>query len=58
MDVDGEMNQTIQHHPPAQAPVSSNTQQPQQPFMPGLPQPTAGKPLCLPFPILLTTFQK
>ncbi|XP_011497875.1 PREDICTED: mothers against decapentaplegic homolog 4 isoform X2 [Ceratosolen solmsi marchali] len=40
MDVDGEMNQTIQHHPPAQAPASSNTQQSQQPFMPGLPQPT------------------
>ena len=36
MDIDGEMNQTIQHHPPqAQAPAVNNTQ-PQQSFIPGL----------------------
>ncbi|XP_076295159.1 smad/Smad4 homolog Medea isoform X6 [Lasioglossum baleicum] len=38
MDVDGEMNQTIQHHPPAQ-PTSSNTQPSQQTFIPGLAPP-------------------
>lgn len=37
MDVDGEMNQTIQHHPPAQPPATNNTQQAQQSFIPGLP---------------------
>lgn len=38
MDVDGEMNQTIQHHPPAPQPTSSNNaQQAQQGFIPGLP---------------------
>lgn len=35
MEVDGEMNQTIQHHPPTQPPAANNPQQPQQPFMPG-----------------------
>ncbi|XP_011879453.1 PREDICTED: mothers against decapentaplegic homolog 4 isoform X3 [Vollenhovia emeryi] len=39
MDVDGEINQTIQHHPPAQPTASSNAQQAQQGFMPGLPPP-------------------
>ncbi|XP_020281756.1 mothers against decapentaplegic homolog 4 isoform X2 [Pseudomyrmex gracilis] len=39
MDVDGEMNQTIQHHPPAQPPASNNAQQTQQGFIPGLPPP-------------------
>lgn len=41
MDVDGgEMNQTIQHHPPAQPPsASNNAQQAQQGFIPGLPPP-------------------
>ncbi|KOC63631.1 Mothers against decapentaplegic like protein 4 [Habropoda laboriosa] len=45
MDVDGEMNQTIQHHPPAQPTSSNNTQPPQQPFIPGLPppNPTSGE---------------
>ncbi|KAL6435160.1 hypothetical protein ACFW04_005328 [Cataglyphis niger] len=38
MDVDGEMNQTIQHHPPAPQPTASNNaQQAQQGFIPGLP---------------------
>ncbi|XP_066586372.1 mothers against decapentaplegic homolog 4 isoform X2 [Prorops nasuta] len=36
MDVDNELNQTIQHHPPAQPATSSSTQQSQQPFIPGL----------------------
>ncbi|XP_043265468.1 smad/Smad4 homolog Medea isoform X6 [Colletes latitarsis] len=36
MDVDGEMNQTIQHHPPAQPTSSNNTQSSQQTFIPGL----------------------
>ncbi|XP_043270922.1 mothers against decapentaplegic homolog 4 isoform X2 [Venturia canescens] len=36
MDVDGEMNQTIQHHPPPQQPPQNNQQQTQQTFMPGL----------------------
>lgn len=35
MEVDGEMNQTIQHHPPTQPPAANNPQQPQQPFIPG-----------------------
>ncbi|XP_029160929.1 mothers against decapentaplegic homolog 4 isoform X5 [Nylanderia fulva] len=40
MDVDGEMNQTIQHHPPAPQPTASNNaQQAQQGFIPGLPAP-------------------
>ncbi|XP_011633363.1 mothers against decapentaplegic homolog 4 isoform X4 [Pogonomyrmex barbatus] len=39
MDVDGEMNQTIQHHPPAQPTASNNAQQGQQGFIPGLPPP-------------------
>ncbi|XP_047352858.1 mothers against decapentaplegic homolog 4 isoform X6 [Vespa velutina] len=39
MDVDGEMNQTIQHHPPTQAPTANNTPQPQQGFIPGLAPP-------------------
>ncbi|XP_011331775.1 mothers against decapentaplegic homolog 4 isoform X3 [Ooceraea biroi] len=39
MDVDGEMNQTIQHHPPAQPPAANNAQQAQQTFIPGLPPP-------------------
>ncbi|XP_072765321.1 mothers against decapentaplegic homolog 4 isoform X6 [Anoplolepis gracilipes] len=40
MDVDGEMNQTIQHHPPAPQPTASNNaQQAQQGFIPGLPTP-------------------
>ncbi|XP_012228412.1 mothers against decapentaplegic homolog 4 isoform X5 [Linepithema humile] len=39
MDVDGEMNQTIQHHPPTQPPASNNAQQAQQGFIPGLPPP-------------------
>lgn len=43
MDVDGEINQTIQHHPPAQPPSSSNAQQPQQGFITGLPPPNPGK---------------
>ncbi|XP_023248609.1 mothers against decapentaplegic homolog 4 isoform X2 [Copidosoma floridanum] len=37
MDVDGEMNQTIQHHPPAQSVTTSSSQQSQQSFMPGMP---------------------
>ncbi|XP_031843030.1 smad/Smad4 homolog Medea isoform X5 [Nomia melanderi] len=45
MDVDGEMNQTIQHHPPAQPTSSNNTQPSQQTFIPGLapPNPTSGE---------------
>ncbi|XP_017758070.1 PREDICTED: mothers against decapentaplegic homolog 4 isoform X5 [Eufriesea mexicana] len=39
MDVDGEMNQTIQHHPPAQPTSSNNTQSSQQSFIPGLAPP-------------------
>ncbi|XP_033331011.1 smad/Smad4 homolog Medea isoform X6 [Megalopta genalis] len=39
MDVDGEMNQTIQHHPPAQPASSNNTQPSQQAFIPGLAPP-------------------
>ncbi|XP_078053544.1 smad/Smad4 homolog Medea isoform X5 [Augochlora pura] len=39
MDVDGEMNQTIQHHPPAQPTSSNNTQPSQQAFIPGLAPP-------------------
>ncbi|XP_076650510.1 mothers against decapentaplegic homolog 4-like isoform X5 [Halictus rubicundus] len=39
MDVDGEMNQTIQHHPPAQPTSSNNTQPSQQTFIPGLAPP-------------------
>lgn len=39
MDVDGEMNQTIQHHPPAQPSATNNAQQAQQSFIPGLPPP-------------------
>ncbi|XP_032672743.1 mothers against decapentaplegic homolog 4 isoform X3 [Odontomachus brunneus] len=39
MDVDGEMNQTIQHHPSAQPASSNNAQQAQQGFIPGLPPP-------------------
>ncbi|XP_011633365.1 mothers against decapentaplegic homolog 4 isoform X6 [Pogonomyrmex barbatus] len=42
MDVDGEMNQTIQHHPPAQPTASNNAQQGQQGFIPGLPPPNPG----------------
>ncbi|XP_071628964.1 mothers against decapentaplegic homolog 4 isoform X4 [Temnothorax longispinosus] len=41
MDVDGEMNQTIQHHPPAQPTASNNAQQAQQGFIPGLPPPNS-----------------
>lgn len=41
MEVDGEMNQTIQHHPPTQPPAANNPQ-PQQPFMPGLSTPNPG----------------
>ncbi|XP_012062197.1 PREDICTED: mothers against decapentaplegic homolog 4-like, partial [Atta cephalotes] len=41
MDVDGEMNQTIQHHPPAQSTASNNAQQAQQSFIPGLPPPNS-----------------
>ncbi|XP_076240488.1 smad/Smad4 homolog Medea isoform X2 [Calliopsis andreniformis] len=45
MDVDGEMNQTIQHHPPAQPTTSNNTQPSQQTFIPGLApsNPTSGE---------------
>ncbi|XP_043265465.1 smad/Smad4 homolog Medea isoform X4 [Colletes latitarsis] len=45
MDVDGEMNQTIQHHPPAQPTSSNNTQSSQQTFIPGLTpsNPTSGE---------------
>lgn len=43
MDVDGEMNQTIQHHPPAQPAASNNAQQTQQTFIPGLPPPNSSK---------------
>ncbi|XP_046818825.1 mothers against decapentaplegic homolog 4 isoform X5 [Vespa crabro] len=39
MDVDGEMNQTIQHHPPTQPSTANNTPQPQQGFIPGLAPP-------------------
>lgn len=42
MDVDGELNQTIQHHPPPQVPPPNNTQQTQQPFIPTLAAPTPG----------------
>ncbi|KAL6435156.1 hypothetical protein ACFW04_005328 [Cataglyphis niger] len=48
MDVDGEMNQTIQHHPPAPQPTASNNaQQAQQGFIPGLPtsNPTVVHPM-------------
>ncbi|XP_035718974.1 mothers against decapentaplegic homolog 4-like isoform X5 [Vespa mandarinia] len=47
MDVDGEMNQTIQHHPPTQPPTANNTPQPQQGFIPGLapPNPTVVHPM-------------
>ncbi|XP_046624414.1 mothers against decapentaplegic homolog 4 isoform X5 [Neodiprion virginianus] len=37
MDVDGEINQTIQHHPPPPPPPPNNPQPPQQAFIPGLP---------------------
>jgi len=43
MDVDGEMNQTIQHHPPTQATASNNAQQTQQGFITGLSQPNPSK---------------
>jgi hypothetical protein len=43
MDVDGEMNQTIQHHPPSQPPATNNAQQTQQSFIPGLPPPNPSK---------------
>ncbi|XP_012287630.1 mothers against decapentaplegic homolog 4 isoform X2 [Orussus abietinus] len=45
MDVDGEMNQTIQHHPPPPPPAANNPQPQQQAFMPGLgpPNPTSGE---------------
>lgn len=43
MDVDGEMNQTIQHHPSAQPAASNNAQQAQQGFIPGLPPPNPSK---------------
>ncbi|XP_076678121.1 smad/Smad4 homolog Medea isoform X6 [Andrena cerasifolii] len=39
MDVDGEMNQTIQHHPPSQPTTSNNSQSSQQTFIPGLAPP-------------------
>ncbi|XP_019882599.1 mothers against decapentaplegic homolog 4 isoform X4 [Camponotus floridanus] len=48
MDVDGEMNQTIQHHPPTpQSTASNNAQQAQQGFIPGLstPNPTVVHPM-------------
>ncbi|XP_016919729.1 mothers against decapentaplegic homolog 4 isoform X14 [Apis cerana] len=41
MDVDGEMNQTIQHHPPTQPTSSNNTQSSQQTFIPGLAPPNS-----------------
>lgn len=43
MEVDGEMNQTIQHHPSAQPATSNNAQQAQQGFIPGLPPPNPSK---------------
>lgn len=43
MDVDGEMNQTIQHHPPTQPSTANNTPQPQQGFIPGLAPPNPSK---------------
>lgn len=43
MDVDGEMNQTIQHHPPTQPTSSNNTQPSQQTFIPGLAPPNSSK---------------
>lgn len=45
MDVDGEMNQTIQHHPPpaGQPAAPANSQQSQQPFMTNLAQPATGE---------------
>lgn len=43
MDVDNEMNQTIQHHPPpSQPPAPSNSQQTPQPFIPGMAPPNPG----------------
>ncbi|XP_012268679.1 mothers against decapentaplegic homolog 4 isoform X3 [Athalia rosae] len=39
MDVDGEINQTIQHHPPPPPPPPNNPQPSQQAFIPGLPPP-------------------
>lgn len=42
MDVDGEINQTIQHHPPAQPPAPTNSQQPQPTFIPGISPPNPG----------------
>ena len=41
MDVDGEINQTIQHHPPSQSPAT-NTPQPPQSFIPNLTAPNPG----------------
>lgn len=43
MDVDGEMNQTIQHHPPTQPSTTNNSQQAQQSFISGLPPPNPSK---------------
>ena len=43
MDVDNELNQTIQHHPSSQQGPTSNPQQPQQSFIPGLSASTSGK---------------
>lgn len=43
MDVDGEINQTIQHHPPPPPPPPNNPQPPQQQtFIPGIPPPNPG----------------
>lgn len=43
MDVDGEINQTIQHHPPPQQSSANNSQTTQQQFIPGLTSPNPGK---------------
>ncbi|XP_015590388.1 mothers against decapentaplegic homolog 4 isoform X2 [Cephus cinctus] len=45
MEVDGEMNQTIQHHPPQPPPASNSQQQTQQNFISGLapPNPASGE---------------
>lgn len=43
MDVDGEINQTIQHHPPPPPPPPNNPQPPQQAFIPGLPPGNSGQ---------------
>lgn len=42
MDVDSELNQTIQHHPPTQSSAPTNSQQNQQQYLPTLPATNPG----------------